>query len=99
MNCPICNKELQPTDAFCPTCGYEIHILPGNISDAVRKYEETREKSFRKTWVALNESHADSQRIENQNKEIQLALDNKQEELAIITNQNKELVNQLSHYL
>lgn len=100
MKCPICNEEYQLTDSFCPNCGYEIHILPGNISDAARKYEETREKNYRETWKALYDSKTASQRAETLNKEIQHALDNKQEELAIITNQNKELVNQLSqaHY-
>lgn len=100
MICPICNKEHQPTDAFCPTCDYEIHILPGNLSDAVRKYEETREKNYREIWKALYDSKTASQRAETLNKEIQHALDNKQEELAKTTIQNKDLANQLSqaHY-
>lgn len=95
MNCPICNKELQPTDAFCPSCGYEIHVLPGNISDAAREYEETREKSYRKTWVALNESHADSQRLEAENSIIQQKFDEKEQELKDIVAQNEKLDNQL----
>lgn len=95
MICPICNKELQPTDAFCPSCGYEIHVLPGNISDAAREYEETREKSYRKTWVALNESHADSQRLEAENSIIQQKFDEKEQELKDIVAQNEKLDNQL----
>ena len=27
MNCPICNKELQLTDTFCPECGYREEML------------------------------------------------------------------------
>lgn len=95
MICPICNEEYQLTDSFCPNCGYEIHILPGNISDAAREYEETREKSFRKTWVALNESHADSQRLEAENSIIQQKFDEKEQELKDIVAQNEKLDNQL----
>ncbi len=95
MKCPICNKEYQLTDSFCPNCGYEIHILPGNISDAAREYEETREKSFRKTWVALNESHADSQRLEAENSIIQQKFDEKEQELKDIVAQYEKLDNQL----
>lgn len=95
MKCPICNEEYQLTDSFCPNCGYEIHILPGNISDAAREYEETREKSFRKTWVALNESHADSQRLEAENSIIQQKFDEKEQELKDIVAQNEKLDNQL----
>ena len=97
MICPICNKEHQPTDDFCPTCGYEIHNFPDpdNISDAVRKYEETREKSYRKTWVALNESHADSQRLEAENSKIQQKFDEKEQELKDIVAQKEKLDSQL----
>jgi DNA repair exonuclease SbcCD ATPase subunit len=95
MKCPICNEEYQLTDSFCPNCGYEIHILPGNISDAAREYEETREKSYKKTWVALNESQADSQRLEAENSKIQQKFDEKEHELKDIVAQNEKLDIQL----
>lgn len=57
MICPICNnKELQPTDAFCPSCGYEIHIYP-NGSKALDEYERKRAERYKETWKALNNNN------------------------------------------
>lgn len=88
MICPICNKELQLTDNICPTCGFEIHIYPSG-SDAAREYEDTREKSYRKTWVALNESQAVSQRLEAENSKIQQSLNKKEQEVKELVTKNE----------
>lgn len=55
MNCPICNKELQPTNAFCPDCGFELHIMPAGVSDAVKEYENSRIENYKKIWETLEE--------------------------------------------
>ena len=55
MNCPICNKELQLTDAFCPNCGFEIHILPVSASDVVKEYESSRIENYKKIWGTLKD--------------------------------------------
>ena len=81
MNCPICNKEFQLTDAFCPNCGFEIHILPESASDAVKKHENERAKRFNETWYALQNSVVKEQKFEAQSKEIQQKLVEKQKEL------------------
>lgn len=94
MNCPICNKELQLTDNICTTCGFEIHIYPSG-SDAAREYEETREKSYRKTWKALNESQAVSKRLEAENSKIQQSLDKKEQEVKDIVAKNEKIDIQL----
>ena len=64
MNCPICNKEFQLTDAFCPNCGFEIHILPESASDAVKEHENERTKRFNETWNALQDSVVKEQKFE-----------------------------------
>lgn len=94
MNCPICNKELQLTDNICPICGFEIHIYPSG-SDAAREYEETREKSYRKTWEALNESQAVSKRLEAENSKIQQSLDKKEQEVKDTVAKNEKIDIQL----
>lgn len=82
MNCPICNKELQPTNAFCPDCGFEIHILPAGASDAVKEYEHSRIENYKNIfWHALQESIAKTQKFEAQCQKIQQKLDEKQKEL------------------
>ncbi len=47
MNCPICNKELQLTDTYCPECGFEMHIYPKPISSELKNYEEERVKKYK----------------------------------------------------
>lgn len=95
MNCPICNNELQLTDAFCPNCGFEIHIYPAN--DATKAFEKTREGKYKDTWKALNESKAESQKLEIQSQKIQQKLDEKQKELDDKTKNLGNLLSEARH--
>ena len=95
MNCPICNNELQLTDAFCPNCGFEIHIYPAN--DATKAFEKTREGKYKDTWKALNESKAESQKLEIQSQKIQQKLDEKQKELDDKTKNLGDLLSEACH--
>ena len=47
MNCPICNKELQLSDTYCPECGFERHIYSEPLSPELKKYEEERIKKYK----------------------------------------------------
>lgn len=47
MNCPICNKELQLTDTYCPECGFEMHIYPEPLSPELKSYEEERVNKYK----------------------------------------------------
>lgn len=71
MNCPICKTELKLTDTFCPICGFEIHILPDNVSDAVKEYEKDREARYKNVWETINKSKKTIDEIENQRNELQ----------------------------
>lgn len=98
MNCRICNnKELQPTDTFCPTCGFEIHIMPAGASDAVKEHENERAERYNKTWNALQDSVAEVQKLEIQSKEIQQKLDEKQKELDDKTKNLGNLLSEARH--
>ncbi len=43
MNCPICNKELQLTDTFCPECGYREEMLerPDKVRGSVISFRSS----------------------------------------------------------
>lgn len=92
--CRVCGQFCLLTDAFCPTCGYEIHIYPSE-SKAMAEYEEMRAERYRKTWEALNESQAVSQRLEAENSKIQHKLDEKAQELKDKVAQNEKMDDQL----
>lgn len=40
QNCPFCNKEIRPTDAFCPTCGKKLpdKNLPFSTAQKIKIY-------------------------------------------------------------
>lgn len=67
MNCPICNKELQPNDTFCPECGFEIHILPNEVSDEIVAYERERKRKYKE----MKEKH--SKEVENLSEQLSLS--------------------------
>lgn len=96
MKCPICNEEYQLTDSFCPNCGYEIHILPGNISDAAREYEETRAERYKETWDALNNNKDTVAKLETENGSIQNELNAKVQQLNEKNNQYENLNSQFT---
>lgn len=88
MNCPICNKELQPTDTFCPGCGFEIHILPNEVSPEIEAYERERERKYReKLEKYQNEIKEKEQEHERKEKDLSEQLSSSQKELE---NQKKE---------
>lgn len=95
MICPICNKELNPTDAFCPTCGYEIHIYPEG-SDAFEALEKTRVNKYKEFWKAVDESKTTIQNLESECNDLKDTLSNMQEELNKMTVQAKDLSTHLS---
>lgn len=56
MNCPICNKEISLDTMFCKHCGFEIHILPEDVSDAVRTYEQERIQKYKERMQLMSEA-------------------------------------------
>ena len=47
MNCPICNKKIALSTMFCKHCGFEIHILPEGVDDAIIAYEQERIEKYK----------------------------------------------------
>lgn len=70
MNCPICNKEILFTDSFCHTCGFEIHILPNEISANVEAYEQKRIDKHKALYESLQKVDELSVQIETKEKEL-----------------------------
>ena len=56
MNCPICNKEITLRTMFCEHCGFEIHILPEDVCDAVRAYEQERIEKYKERMQLMSEA-------------------------------------------
>ena len=50
MNCPVCGKELKPTQKFCPACGTKLAQQP-----------EQPPQEFEKTWQPQAEPEGEAQ--------------------------------------
>ena len=96
MTCPICNHELLQNESFCPQCGFEIHILPEEVSDAVKAYENARVSKFKTLWKQGEEERKTILELTTRCEKLQHSLTENQEKLESTTNINKELVSQLS---
>lgn len=88
MNCPICNKDFELTERFCPECGFEIHILPNDVSDAVRSYEQERIEKYKRLMQQMSESETRANELSNQLLEATKRSDAAEER---ITEQTKEI--------
>ena len=96
MTCPICNCELTQNESFCPQCGFEIHILPEELSDAVKAYENARINKFKTLRKQGEEERKTILELTTRCEKLQHSLTENQEKLESATIINKELVSQLS---
>lgn len=53
IQCPVCGEELSAYTNFCPSCSFEIHILPNDIPNALREMEEQRVRYAKNTYLGM----------------------------------------------
>jgi len=82
IKCPACNNVASGN--FCEHCGFEIHILPNEISLAIINYEQERVEKYKKV-LKEKENSLQLEKI--------LSEDNikKQKEIESLISQNKRL--------
>lgn len=85
MNCPICNINLQPTDCFCPECGFEVHLLPNEISDEVLSYELERIRKYKERMQLMIEAKAEIRELTDQLSETTNRVEVAEEIIAVKT--------------
>lgn len=113
IQCPVCGETLSAYTNFCPSCSFEIHILPNEIPNALREMEEQRVRYAKNTYLGmkseisrlqakveqksteiLNSKALYEERIaslEGQCRAANEQLNRKQEEVAVLNQQNKKL--------
>ncbi|MBR2368629.1 MAG: hypothetical protein IKA83_00565 [Paludibacteraceae bacterium] len=93
MVCPICKQQLSENVVFCSQCGFELHILPNNVSDKVRKYEKSREEQYKNTWEEANKSFAKvneiKKKLQSKEEELNKRTTSYQSEIDILNNKTK----------
>ena len=113
IQCPVCGETLSAYTNFCPSCSFEIHILPNEIPNGVREMEEQRVRYAKIAYLGmkseitrlqteveqkstefLNAKALYEERIaslEGQRRDTNEQLNRKQEEVAVLNQQNKKL--------
>ena len=113
IQCPVCGEQLSAYTNFCPSCSFEIHILPNDIPNALREMEEQRVRYAKNTYLGMKSEITRLQaEVEQKSTEILNAkapyeeriaslegkcrdtneqLNRKQEEMAVLHQQNKKL--------
>lgn len=66
MNCPICNKEITLRTMFCEHCGFEIHILPEDVCDSVRAYEQERIEKYKERMRLMTDAETKADDLSEQ---------------------------------
>lgn len=79
MKCPVCGRENPIGEMLCDGCGFELHILPKEVSQDVKDYEERRVAEARRRF---EESGAASSRMREQIENLGRELDSRSGELA-----------------
>lgn len=79
-NCPVCNTSIELQTRFCPTCGFERHILPNGVSGEVQADENERIAKAKEFYESAK-SAIDKAKTAT-DKEMQSKLDEANEALA-----------------
>lgn len=66
MHCPKCDTELAPGNVYCPSCGYEVQIVPDYdpLDEVIWEGQEKRQKQ-------KNSQKKDPQKKDSQKRELQ----------------------------
>jgi len=113
IQCPVCGETLSAYTNFCPSCSFEIHILPNEIPNALREMEEQRVRYAKNTYLSMKSEISRLQSeveqkatevinakapyeeriatLESQYRDANEQLSRKQEEVAVLNQQNKQL--------
>ena len=82
IKCPVCNN--MTSGSFCEHCGFEIHILPNEISLAIMNYEQERVDKYKKVLKDKENSLQLEKKLSEDNIK-------KQKEIESLISQNERL--------
>lgn len=55
IQCPVCGEKMSSYMSFCPSCSFEIHILPDEIPQALKEMEEQRVRYARNSLLRMKD--------------------------------------------
>ena len=88
ITCPVCKNVSH--GRFCEHCGFELHILPSDVSSEVSSYEQEREDRFKAMLERREE-------LEKTEKEKTAIIKERDTEIVNLKQQNNRLTEDLRH--
>ena len=69
IKCPVCGQEVEPEITICPSCSFEIHILPSDLPAEIEELEKRRVEYGKKVLLSIKEENQRlSEEIANKSK-------------------------------
>lgn len=73
--CPICGEPITLKESFCQQCGFELRILPEDVSEHVKDLEKHRIESYKHLWNSNAELHSLQNEVTKQQEKYNEMLD------------------------
>ncbi len=97
IQCPVCGEKLSEYTAFCPSCSFEIHVLPNEVPQAVLEMENQRVRYAKNTLLRMKEDISRLNRqVEQKDHEIVSVKMPLEERIKTLETQNLQAAEQIS---
>ena len=57
IQCPVCGETMSAYTPYCPSCSFDIHILPNEAPHAVQEMENQRVRYAKNTLLRMKSPH------------------------------------------
>lgn len=103
IQCPVCGENMMANASFCPSCSFEIHILPDAAPRQVKELEEMRIEnakrglSFAEQKLSIKDHEIArlTQELQNADTTVQSRVASLEKEVANLQGVNAQLQSQL----
>ena len=97
IQCPVCGETMSAYTPYCPSCSFEIHILPNEAPHAVQEMENQRVRYAKNTLLRMKDeiSRLNSE-IEHKEEEMNSIKTPLEERISTLEDQKRKITEQLN---
>lgn len=96
IQCPVCGEKMTSYMSFCPSCSFEIHILPDDIPQALLEMEEQRVRYAKNSLLRMKDEIARlAKESDQKSQELKNVSTPLEEKISVLENQANQMRKQL----
>ena len=97
IQCPVCGETMSAYTPYCPSCSFDIHILPNEAPHAVQEMENQRVRYAKNTLLRMKDeiSRLNSE-IEHKEEEMNSIKTPLEERISTLEDQKRKITEQLN---